>query len=446
MSGQATRIQLTDFRTPPMRAFHLAWMSFFLCFLGWFGIAPLMAVVREDLALTKAQIGNTIIASVAITVLARLAIGPLCDRLGPRRTFAGLLVLGALPVMGIGLAHSYESFLLFRLAIGAIGASFVVTQYHTTKMFAPSCVGAANAAAAGWGNLGGGVAQIVMPLILAGIVTTFGLDARVAWRYTMIVPGVVMMLAGVAYYAFTQDSPEGDFGALRAAGRMAPYGGSGGGGRFLEAARDPRVWALFVIYGACFGIELTIDNVAALYLHDRFRLDVPTAGMLAGLFGLMNLFARALGGIVSDRVARGAGLVGRARFLFVVLFLEGVALTVFSQMGSVATAVAAMRTLGLFVKMSNGATYAVVPFVNATALGSVAGIVGAGGNVGAVLAGFLFRAEGMAPERALAILGGVVMVASVLALTLRFHGDRAEVPATVSPEPLAACDDSVAIA
>ena len=169
VSNKATRIQLFSLATAPMRAFHMTWMSFFLCFFGWFGIAPLMAVVREDLDLTKAQIGNTIIASVAITVLVRLLIGPLCDRLGPRRVYAGLLILGSVPVMGIGLADSYESFLLFRLAIGAIGAGFVITQYHTSVMFAPNVVGTANATTAGWGNLGGGVTQMLMPLIMAGV-------------------------------------------------------------------------------------------------------------------------------------------------------------------------------------------------------------------------------------------------------------------------------------
>src|SRR3990170_6875683 len=83
-----------------MRTFHITWITFFVCFFGWFGIAPLMPVIREELHLTKEQIGNTIIASVAITVVARLLIGWLCDRFGPRRTYAALLVVGALPVMG----------------------------------------------------------------------------------------------------------------------------------------------------------------------------------------------------------------------------------------------------------------------------------------------------------------------------------------------------------
>ena len=120
-----------------MRAFHLTWFAFFLCFFGWFGIAPLMAIVRDDLGLTKTQIGNTIIASVAVTILFRLIVGKLCDRFGPRLTYSWLLILGSFPVMGIGLAHDYETFLLFRLAIGTIGASFVITQYHTSIMFAP---------------------------------------------------------------------------------------------------------------------------------------------------------------------------------------------------------------------------------------------------------------------------------------------------------------------
>src|SRR5688572_11586627 len=96
--GKASRIDLFSFATPQMRAFHMSWFAFFTVFFAWFGIAPLMPVVREDLGLTQAQVGNTIVASVAATVLARLLVGPLCDRFGPRRTYATLLVLGSLPV------------------------------------------------------------------------------------------------------------------------------------------------------------------------------------------------------------------------------------------------------------------------------------------------------------------------------------------------------------
>ena len=92
---KATNIPLFSFVRPHMRVFHMSWMAFFLAFFGWFGIALMMAIVRDDLQLTKAEIGNTIIASVAVTMVARLVVGWLCDRIGPRITYSGLLIVGS---------------------------------------------------------------------------------------------------------------------------------------------------------------------------------------------------------------------------------------------------------------------------------------------------------------------------------------------------------------
>ena len=111
---KATKINLFSFGTPSMRAFHMTWVAFFLCFFGWFGLAPLMPLVRADLGLTSKQVADSVIASVAGTIFARLIVGYLCDKYGPRRVYAGLLALGALPIMGIGLAHDYTSFLICR--------------------------------------------------------------------------------------------------------------------------------------------------------------------------------------------------------------------------------------------------------------------------------------------------------------------------------------------
>ncbi len=423
--GKATRIRLFSLATPQMRTFHITWFAFFLCFFGWFGIAPLMAVVREDLLLSKAQIGNTIIASVAITIVARLVFGWLCDRIGPRLAYSGLLVLGSIPVMCIGLAQNYETFLLFRLAIGVIGASFVITQYHTSVMFAPNVVGTANATTAGWGNMGGGVTQMAMPLVFAGVLM-FGVGELLGWRIAMVIPGAALMLVGVAYYFFTQDCPQGNYRELRAKGLMPSS--SAAKGSFLEAAKDPRVWALFVIYGACFGVELTINNIAALYYYDRFELNLATAGIIAGTFGLMNIFARTLGGMFGDKMGIRFGLKGRVMFLGGVLLVEGLALILFSQMATLFLAVGAMIVFSLFVQMSEGATFSVVPFINRKALGSVAGIVGAGGNAGAVAFGFLFRSESLGYADALLIVGVAVILASTLVLAVRFspETERAE--------------------
>lgn len=414
---KATRIDLFSVRTIPMRTFHMTWFAFFLCFFGWFGIAPLMAVVREDLNLTAAQVGNTVIASVLITVFGRLFIGWLCDKIGPRRAYTYLLIAGSLPVMGIGLSNSYETFLLFRLAIGAIGASFVITQYHTSVMFAPNVVGTANATTAGWGNLGGGVTQAVMPLLLSAVLF-FVASESLGWRIAMVIPGAALFVTGFLYWRYTADSPDGNYDELRARAAMASS--SSINGTFREAARDVRVWALFVIYGACFGIELTINNVAALYYFDYFDLDVRTAGLVAALFGGMNLFARTLGGAFGDRCGRRWGLKGRVRFMGVVVLLEGLALILFSQMTLLPLAIGAMILFSLCVQMSEGATYSVVPFINRRALGSVAGIVGAGGNAGAVAAGFLFRASSVSWPTAFLILGVIVIAASSLTLLVRF--------------------------
>ncbi|SMF36352.1 MFS transporter, NNP family, nitrate/nitrite transporter [Tistlia consotensis] len=418
--NQATRIRLLDLRSIQMRSFHITWLAFFLCFFGWFGIAPLMAVVRHDLGLTKAEVGNTIIASVAITVLVRMLIGPLCDRIGPRRTYTGLLVLGSLPVMAIGLADSYASFLLLRLAIGAIGASFVITQYHTSVMFAPNVVGTANATTAGWGNLGGGVTQMVMPLVFAAVMTT-GVEAGLGWRLAMVAPGLALLAVAALYWFGTRDCPDGDYRDLRAQGRLPTAEQTGSTlSHLATAARDGRVWALFVVYGACFGVELTINNIAAIYFFDRFSLGLETAGLIAGLFGLMNIFARSLGGFLSDHCAARSGLRGRVAFLFLALFVEGLGLILFSQMTTLVLAVGAMLVFSLFVQMSEGATYGVVPFVNRRVLGSVAGIVGAGGNAGAVAAGFLFRSEAITYQQGLLYLGLAVTACSFMALRVRF--------------------------
>jgi NNP family nitrate/nitrite transporter-like MFS transporter len=326
--------------------------------------------------------------------------------------------------MGIGLAHDYQTFLLYRVLIGAIGASFVITQYHTSRMFASNCVGTANATAAGWGNLGGGVTQLAMPLLFGLFAGGLGFAEATSWRSAMVVVGAVCAVTGAAYYFLTQDTPMGNYRELRAAERMPPVQDTRGA--FGEACRDRRVWALFLVYGACFGMELTIDNIAVLYFldyFDYFKQLAPaealrTAGVLAGLFGGMNLFARAIGGVIADACGNRWGFSGRVRWLFLALFGEGLGLMVFSQATTLALAIPLMMTFAMFVKMSNGATYAVVPFINRRALGAVSGIVGAGGNAGAVALGFLFKTEALDWHAALFMAGAAVTCVSFVSFAI----------------------------
>jgi MFS transporter, NNP family, nitrate/nitrite transporter len=434
---KATKINLLDFKSVPMRTFHLTWITFFLCFFGWFGIAPLMPVVRENLGLTKQQIGNIIIASVAITIFARLFFGWLCDRIGPRISYTILLLVGSLPVMFIGFSDSYETFLLFRLAIGIIGASFVITQYHTSVMFAPNVVGTANATSAGWGNMGGGVTLMIMPLVFAGFVGMGYLNEQ-AWRYSMVIPGLALFAMGLVYYFFTQDTPDGNVSDLRRTNPEYKAKAKDSKGSFLSASKDYRVWVLFLAYGACFGIEITIDNIATLYFVDNFNLGLKEAGIIAGTFGMMNIFARALGGIFGDKAGKKWGLKGRIMILGVFLLLEGLGIMLFSTMDVLTWAIVTMLVFALFLKMSNGATYSVVPFINQKAMGAVSGIVGAGGNVGAVLAGFLFTSENISYRESLFTIGIAVTVVSFISLALSFsrHANPDVVHVEAKPKPV----------
>ncbi|MES2456714.1 MAG: NarK family nitrate/nitrite MFS transporter [Bacteroidota bacterium] len=411
-----------------MKTFHITWITFFFCFFGWFGIAPLMPIVREQLHLNKEQIGNIIIASVSATIFARLLVGKLCDSLGPRLSYTILLVLGAFPVMCIGLSNSYESFLIFRFVIGIIGASFVITQFHTSMMFAPNVIGTANAVTGGWGNLGGGVTNLVMPLVASVFVTLGFCSNADSWRYAMVVPGLILLVMAFIYYRYTTDKPEGNYADIEMGPKAEKAKGS-----FAAAMKDKRTWILALAYAACFGIEITVDNVAAIFFVDNFNASLILAGALAAIFGFMNIFARALGGMVSDRVGRIYGLRGKGLLLGIFLVLEGIAITFFAQAASLTVAIICMLIFALFLKMANGTTYSIVPFVNKKAIGSVSGIVGAGGNLGAMLAGFLFKSKSLTYVDAFLYIGVAVALIG-LVVTITPFQKSTEKAAGLSPE------------
>ncbi len=369
-----------------MKTFHITWLTFFFCFFAWFGMAPIMKLAKEQLHLTKNQIGNIQIASVSATIIARLIIGRLVDRFGPRLVYTWLLIICAIPVLCIGLSQSYTQFLLFRLAIGVIGASFVITQFHTSVMFAPNIKGTANATAGGFGNAGGGAANFFMPLI-AGAFVTLGICSKEdSWRYAMIFPGVMLLVCAVLYYKFTKDTAAGDY-------KEIGYTVDAKKNTFMLAIKDYRTWILTIAYAACFGVEITIDNFAPIFFTDSFGSTLMVAGMAAGVFGWMNIFARPLGGIVADKVGKIWGFDGKSFLLAILLLLEGIGIIWFAKAGNVTGAIVLMMFFGLSLKMANGATYSLVPFINPVAVGSVAGIVGAGGNIGAMLIAFMFKAK-----------------------------------------------------
>ncbi|MES2794613.1 MAG: MFS transporter [Bacteroidota bacterium] len=416
------KLDILSFKGVQMRTFHITWLTFFVCFFGWFGLAPLMPAIRADLGLSKGQIGNIIIASVSATIFARLIIGKLCDTIGPRKTYTALLAICSIPVMCVGLATDYTTFLLFRLAIGVIGASFVITQFHTSMMFAPNIKGTANAVAGGWGNLGGGITQLAMPVLMATIVG-FGYTKGEAWRLAMIFPGVLLLIMAFVYYKYTKDTPAGNYDEIVREKSEAV------GISFLSAISDKRVLALSLAYAACFGMEITFDGVAALYFFDNFKLTETEAGFWAMLFGFMNIFARAMGGIFADKVGLKYGLKGKSLLLATMLVFEGIGITMFASSGNFTLAVLSMLTFAMFLKMSNGATYSIVPFINKKGVGMVSGVVGAGGNIGGMLMGFLFKSQNLSYSQAFMIIGSVAIVIGIIVSVVNFEKETKQEPA-----------------
>ena len=442
---QATKLELFNFKSIPTRTFWITSFAFFLCFFAWFGIVPFMPDVVRDLGLTPDQKWNSIILAVTGTVFARLLIGKLCDTYGPRLSYTWLLILGAIPVILLGFVQTPLQFLICRLFIGFIGASFVITQVHTSIMFASNVVGTANATSAGWGNLGGGANRLGMPLIAAAVVS-FGIADSEAWRYSMIIAGIACFIMGIVYYFFTQDTPNGNYKELRAKGELSnPKKDEVG---FLEVLKDYRVWVLFLVYGACFGIELTVYGTMDDYLQNTFQLKRVTAGNIVLSFALMNIFARTLGGFFGDKFGKLKGLQGRVLFLALILTLEGIMLLTFSSVTTLTFGIIFLIAFSLTVQMAEGATFSVVPFINKKAIGSISGIVGAGGNVGAFLAAMLLKSKSaLAEKTAIAankglsteaielaqasasslavssgylIIGVLIIVAALLSLTIRF--------------------------
>ena len=389
----------------------MSWFAFFLCFFGWFAIPALSPWIMESLNITKAQFVTTSQWAVGSTIIMRLVTGWLCDKIGPRVTYGWMLFLGSIPVAMSGLINSYESLLIVRILVGAIGASFVITQYHTTKMFAPNIVGTANATSAGWGNFGGGATQKGMPLLLLAF--AFFMPEEEAWRWAMLVPAVLMVFTGIAYLKFTKDTPEGNFKDIDRVITKTE-------GSFKSAVSDYRVWLLVIIYGSCFGVELLINSNMVIYLTEDLKVDKVLAGSIAALFGFMNLFARTMGGKFSDKIAGSKGLNGRVKWLFITLFLESLTLMYFSQAKTLIVLIPALIAFSVCVQMSSGATFSIVPFINKKALGAIAGLVGAGGNLGAVLGMELFKIEGFSWDNAFLYLGAIVFVVSFIALGIRF--------------------------
>jgi len=398
---------------PHMRAFWAATLAFMLAFIGWFAFAPLLTVVRVDLRLCdndayvqtlpeserveaceckqkcKSQIGSANIAAVSFDVFTRFLMGSVIERFGPRNADCILLTFGALVVAASSAVVDAPGLIAARFFVSCLGSTFVVNQFWNSIMFNRSVVGTANATAGGWGNLGGGLTQVLMPLIYRFFNKACGLSLSASWRASMFVPATLYIFLALWIFTCSQDTTTGKFDVsiLGKTKRAGPK-------EYVKVIMDYRVFLMIFQYSACFGCELVMNNVLATHFYDNFGVDLVAAGGLALSFGAMNLFARSLGGIFSDWANVRWQMQGRLWCHFISLFGQAIFLFGFgcvdNSNGGWPLALTVLVIFAIFVNMAEGTSYAIVPYMIPEELAIVSAVVGAGGTLGAVIATWSF--------------------------------------------------------
>lgn len=438
MSGNyPERFNLLDFSKANIRTLHWSWFAFFVSFMVWFAHAPLMPFIRDALQLTDLQAKILLTLNVALTIPARIVVGMMVDRFGPRIMYATILILGGLISILFALAQDYGQLALLRFLAGFVGAGFVVGIRLIAEWFPARQTGIAQGIYGGWGNFGSAGAAFLLPIIA----TSIGGDD--GWRYAIIVSGIIAIVYGIIFYWKVRNTPKGSTyfkpkktGALEvtsgfdlvlyiimnipmyAALGMLTYKLSPAGMKLLGqesayiiyavllAVYLLQVWKIWQLnahvlkqpvpemqrysfsqvavldlaYLVTFGTELAVVSMLALFYVDMFGVDKVTAGMLAGSYAVINLIARPAGGLISDRFGRKVTLV----VVFIGIAASFLLLGQVSKEWSVPMVIAAATLGGIFSKAGSGAVYAMVPLIQRRLTGQIAGMAGAYGNVGGV--------------------------------------------------------------
>lgn len=434
---------------PKIKTLHITWLAFFISFAVWFNFAPLMGIIRQSLNLSDQEVKTLLILNVALTIPARIIIGMLVDKFGPRITYAALLVASGSVCIVFATSTSFEMLAITRFLLGFVGAGFVIGIRMISEWFPAKQVGLAEGIYGGWGNFGSAAAAITLP----SLALAFGGDD--GWRYAIALTGVIAILYGVFYYFTASDTPKGSTyfkpkksGALEVTSKndfilyiimKAPLflalalltwklGSSNLQllGSFVETSiylsltvmyfyqvyhiyevnksifSQPvakihrydfkQVAVLDLAYLVTFGSELAVVSMLPLFFIDTFDLTPVLAGLLASGFAFMNLVARPGGGFFSDRF-------GRRKSLTILLAGACIGYLALSQVTSatpIVAAVALTMICSFFVQAGEGAVFSIVPLVKRRLTGQIAGMVGAYGNVGGVL--FLTVLSFVAPE------------------------------------------------
>ncbi len=443
-----------------IKVLHCTWVAFFISFVVWFNHAPLMLLISESLQLSKSEVKTILILNVALTIPSRIAIGILVDKFGPKRTYSTLLALGSLPCFFFAMANSFEQLALARFLMGFVGAGFVIGIRMVGEWFPAKQVGIAEGIYGGWGNFGSAAAAMTLPTLAL----LYG--GENGWRYAIGTTGVIALIYAVIYFFSVTDTPKGSTyfkpkktGAMEVTSiwdlffyilmtiplyatltlltwKLSPAGVhllSGLAAICIYFA----IWILFIYnvykivhvneehlqhpieeihqykfkqvaildlaYLITFGSELAVVSMLPLFFYETFHesqgVTMVQAGFLASGFAFMNLIARPGGGWISDKFGRKLSLT---------IFILGLSAGYFimSQINSewpVFLAVMMTMVCSFFVQAGEGAVFAMVPLIKRRMTGQIAGMVGAYGNVGAVL--FLTTLSFVSPSVFFTVIG-----------------------------------------
>lgn len=119
------------------RILHLAWLAFFLSFVVWFSFAPFATTIQRELYLTTPQLKVLAICNLALTIPARIVIGMVLDRYGPRLTLSGLLIFAVVPCLLTATAQDFNQLVWGSLTHSILSAGFVAGVRMVAEWFPP---------------------------------------------------------------------------------------------------------------------------------------------------------------------------------------------------------------------------------------------------------------------------------------------------------------------
>ena len=415
-------------KRPHMRGFHCAWIAFFLSFCCWFSIAAILPEIQDTLGLSDSEAWLSSTCSLLPLLLLRFTILPLAEGMGPKFTMCAVLVISAIPTALTGTIDSLGGLIIIRMCIAIAGINFSACQLWIGKMFVKEISGVANGLAGGFGNAAGGFIQILIGSVLFPLFRDYVYadeedqsDAsEKSWRTVCVFPAVMAMIAAVWIWFYSDDTPHGDYRAMRKMGWINDE--KSAGQNLWAAAKNHNTWIMFIQYATTSGVEVTFLNGAATYFKGDFNQSTEKAALIASGVGWVNLFATGIGGYVADLAYQKKGMQGRMMWQFFCIFVQGLLTMVFSQMDNLGMAIFMLILTSTFVEFSEGSSYGFIPYISSQCEGSVGGIAGAGSIVGAIGFGLLFY-KNSDPKVAFLIMGACISASAFLTPFISIVGE-----------------------